>query len=89
MGPVIRSNPGALWLLHFLTASFTSVVENGVIGNVMGQALSRNDLTVFSVVLVLVAEGMLYTLVRYVAKAVAFSLSDMLQVPSFCSSGGT
>jgi hypothetical protein len=55
----------------------------------MGQALSRNDFTVFSEVLVLVAGGMLYTLVRYVTKAVAFSLSVMLQVPSSWSSGGT
>jgi hypothetical protein len=88
MGPVIRSKPGALWLLHLLMASFTSVGESGVIGSAMGHALSRNDLTVFSIVLVLVASGMLYTLVRNVAKAVAFSLSYMLQVSSSCSSGG-
>jgi zinc transporter ZupT len=89
MGPVIRSEPGALWLLHLLMASFTSVVENGVIGSVLGHALSRNVLTVFSVVLLLVAGGMLYMVVRYVATAAAFSLSDMLQVPSSCRSGGT
>jgi hypothetical protein len=59
MGPVIRSKPGALWLLHLLMASFTSFGENDVIGSVMGQALSRNVLTVCSVVLVLVACGML------------------------------
>ena len=84
MVPVIRSEPGALWLLHLLIASFTSVKENGVIGTVMEHALSRNVLTVFSVVLLLVAGGMLYTVVRYLAKASAFSLSDMLQMPSSC-----
>jgi len=70
-------------------ASFTFVGENRVIGSFMGHALSRNVLTVFSIVLVLVAGGMLYTVVRYVAMAAAFSLSDMLQVPSSSRSGGT
>jgi hypothetical protein len=59
MGPVIKSKPGVLWLLHLLIASFTSFGEHEVIGSVMGQALSRNVLTVYSVVLVLVACGML------------------------------
>ena len=73
MDPVIRSEPGALWLFHLLITSFTSIRENGVIGSVMGHALSRNVLTVFSVVFVLVAGRMLYTILRYVAKAAAFS----------------
>jgi hypothetical protein len=84
MDPVIRSEPGALWLLHLLITSFTSVRENGVIGCVMGHLLSRNVFTVFSVVFVLVAGGILYTVVRYVAKAASFSLSVMIQVPSSC-----
>jgi len=59
MCPVIRSETGDLWLLHLLMASLTSVGENGVIGGVMGHALSRNILTACSVVLVLVAGVML------------------------------
>jgi len=75
MSPVIKSKPGALWLLHLLIASFTSVGENGVIGSVIGHALSKNVLTTFSVLSLLFLCGMLNMLERYVAKAVALSLS--------------
>jgi hypothetical protein len=44
MGPVIRSKPGALWLLNLLMASFTSVGVNGVIGSVMGHAPHNKEL---------------------------------------------
>ena len=73
MSPVIKSKAGALWLLHLLIASFTSVGENYVIGSVIGHALSKNVLTTFSVLLLLFVCGMLNTVVRYVAKVVDFS----------------
>ena len=89
MGPVIRSEPGALWLLHLLMASFTSVGENGVIGSVMGHGLSRNVLIVFSVGAGI--GGRWYAVYggELCDEGCRFFLSDMLQVPSSCRSGGT
>ena len=72
---MIRSKPGALWQLHLLIASFTSVRENGVIGSVIGHALSKNVLMTFLVLLLSFVCGVLNTLERYVPKAVALSLS--------------
>jgi hypothetical protein len=86
---VIKSKPGALWLLHFLISSLTSVGENGLIGSVIGHALSKNVLTIFSVLLLLsFVCGVLNTLERYSAKAVASSLSVFPQLPSSCKTGG-
>jgi len=73
--PVIKSNPGALWLGHLRISSFTSVGEIGGIGSDTGQALSRDVWTVSSVLQLLFACGVVNTLERYAAKAVAFSLS--------------
>jgi len=74
--PVINSKPGALWLAHFLISSLTSDGEKGLIGRVVRQASPKDILTIFSkLLLLLFVCGVVNTLERYSAKAVAFSLS--------------
>ena len=87
--PVIRSKPGALWLLHLLISSVTSVVEHCGIGSVIGHALSRYSWTVLSVLRLAFVCGGVNTLEKCAAKAVALSLSVVPQFPSSCRSGGT
>jgi len=72
--PVIKSKPGALCLAHFLISSLTSDGEKGLIGRVIGHALPKDVLTIFSkLLLLLFVCGVVNTLERYSAKAVAFS----------------
>ena len=87
--PVIKSKPGALWLAHFLISSLTSDGENGLIVRVIGHTLHKDVLTIFSKLLLLFVCGVVSTLERDPAKAVAFSLSVFPQLPSFCRIGGT
>jgi len=86
---VIKSKPGALWLAHFLISSLTSDGEKGLIGRVIGHALPKDVLTIFSkLLLLLFVCGVVNTLKRYSAKAVAFSFSVFPQLLSSCRSGG-
>ena len=88
--PVIKSKPGALWLAHFLISSLTSDGEKGLINHVIGHALLKVVLMIFSkLLLLLFVCGVVNTLERYSAQAVAFSLSVFPQLPSSCRSGGT
>jgi len=88
--PVIKSKPGALWLAHFLISSLTSDGEKGLIGRVNGHALPKDVLTIFSkLLLLLFVCGVVNTLERYSAKAVAFSFSVFPQLPSSCRIGET
>ena len=61
----------------------------GLIGRVIGHALPKDVLTIFSKLLVLFVCGVVNTLERYSAKAVAFSVSVFPQLPSSCRIGGT
>ena len=51
--PVIKSKPGGLWLAYFLFSSLTSDGETGLIGRVIGRALLKDVLTIFSKLLLL------------------------------------
>jgi uncharacterized membrane protein (Fun14 family) len=76
-------------VITLLISSLTSVGKNGLIGSVIGHALSKNVLKIFSVVLLSFVCGVVNTLESYSAKAVAFSLSVFPQLPSSCKTGGT
>jgi hypothetical protein len=79
-----------LWLAYFLISSLTSDGEKGLIGRVIGHALPKDVLTIFSkLLLLLFVSGVVNTLERYSAKAVAYSLSVFPQLPSTCRIGGT
>jgi hypothetical protein len=87
---VIKSKSGALWLAHFLIYSLTSDGKKGLIGRVIGHALSKEVLTIFlKLLLFLFVCRVVNTLERYSAKAVAFSLSVFPQLASSCRIGGT
>jgi hypothetical protein len=86
---VIKSKPGVLWLAQFFISSLASDGEKGLIGRVIGHALPKDVLTIFSKLLLLFVCGVVNTLERYSAKAVAFSFSVLPQLPSSCRIGGT
>ena len=63
--------------------------KKGLIGRVVGHALPKDVLTIFSkLLLLLFVCGVVNTLERYSAKAVAFSFSVFSQLPFSCRIGG-
>jgi hypothetical protein len=69
--------------------SLTSDGEKGLIGRVIGHALPKEVLTIFSkLFLLLFVCGEVNILDRYSAKAVAFFVYVFPQLPSSCRIGG-
>jgi hypothetical protein len=65
---VIKSNQGGLWLAYFLSSSLISDGEKGLIGRVIGHALLKDVLTIFSkLLLLLFVCGVVNALERYSA----------------------
>jgi hypothetical protein len=64
-------------------------VENGGIGSVIGQALSKYAWIVLPILRLAFVCGVVNTLERCAAKAASFSLSVVPQFPSSCRIGGT
>ena len=88
--PVIKSKPGGLWLAYFLISSLSSDGEKRLIVRVIGHALPKHVLTIFSkLLLLLFVCELVNTLERYSAKSVAFSLSVFPHLPSSYRSGET